>query len=60
MPWPVTATLAFVLILWISFLAVGWARLQRDVARMRAAHAERLALAAERERDELSDRYGQR
>jgi len=56
MPWPVTAGVAVLLVLWISALAVGWARLQRDVARMRAAHAERLAIAAERARSELSDR----
>lgn len=57
MPWPVTASVAVILIAWLSALAVGWARLQRDVARMRAAHAERLADAAKAARDELSDRY---
>jgi hypothetical protein len=52
MPWPVTASAAVLLIAWISALAVGWARLQRDVARMRAAHAERLADAARRSRED--------
>lgn len=52
MPPTIALVLACVLIAWLSALAIGWSRLQRDIARLRAAHVERLADAARREREQ--------